>query len=216
MPIEFRCSRCGKLLRTGDDTAGRQAQCPECGTISLVPNIGEPNESAIPSLMPLNSGNPFADGATTPGNESSNPYQSPNAAFGPSPSDRVSGPAVALIVTAILGIVVNLGIAALYGFVLVMALSGQVREINPQHDAGETAVSIGSIVAGALLGLTLSVVVLIGANKMRKLESYGFAMAAAIIAVIPCTSPCCWLGLPFGIWAIVVLSDVSVKGAFRR
>ncbi len=30
MPIEFRCLQCGKLLRTGDDTAGKQAKCPEC------------------------------------------------------------------------------------------------------------------------------------------------------------------------------------------
>ena len=44
MPIEFRCSRCGKLLRTGDGTAGRQAQCPECGTIGTVPGPAEPQE----------------------------------------------------------------------------------------------------------------------------------------------------------------------------
>jgi hypothetical protein len=70
-------------------------------------------------------------------------------------------------------------------------------------------------VAGGILGAALSVVLLIGANKMRKLESYAFAMTAAIIAVVPCLSPCCLLGVPFGIWAIVVLNDASVKAAFR-
>jgi hypothetical protein len=50
---------------------------------------------------------------------------------------------------------------------------------------------------------------------MKKLESYSFAMAAAIIAMIPCISPCCLLGLPFGIWALVVLGDGSVKAAFQ-
>jgi len=37
MAIEFRCSQCNKLLRTGDDTAGKQAKCPECGTIMPIP-----------------------------------------------------------------------------------------------------------------------------------------------------------------------------------
>ncbi len=46
------------------------------------------------------------------------------------------------------------------------------------------------------------------------LQSYGFAMTASIIAMIPCISPCCLLGLPFGIWALVVLSKPEVKSAF--
>jgi phage FluMu protein Com len=41
MPIEFRCQQCGKLLRTPDETAGRQARCPECGAINVVPAGGE-------------------------------------------------------------------------------------------------------------------------------------------------------------------------------
>lgn len=79
MPIEFRCSQCGKLLRTGDDTAGRQAQCPNCGTISVVP------DPTVPALAPLDAGgNPFgaAPQSFRP-EESGNPYQSP-ASVGPS------------------------------------------------------------------------------------------------------------------------------------
>ena len=37
---------------------------------------------------------------------------------------------------------------------------------------------------------------------------------AAIIAMIPCHG-CCILGLPFGIWALVVLSAPEVKAAFH-
>jgi hypothetical protein len=49
---------------------------------------------------------------------------------------------------------------------------------------------------------------------MKRLENYGFALTGAIVAMVPC-SGCCLLGLPFGIWALVVLSDSSVKEAFR-
>jgi hypothetical protein len=38
-------------------------------------------------------------------------------------------------------------------------------------------------------------------------------MAAAIMAMIPCNC-CCLLGLPFGIWALVMLMKPEVKSQF--
>jgi hypothetical protein len=72
----------------------------------------------------------------------------------------------------------------------------------------------GGFVAWGVLGLLVSVVLLIGALKMKSLRSYGMAMTASVLAMIPCTSPCCLLGLPFGIWALVVLMKADVKSAF--
>src|SRR5262249_52432082 len=57
--------------------------------------------------------------------------------------------------------------------------------------------------------------IIFGALKMMKLQSWGIALAASILAIIPCTSPCCCTGLPIGIWAIVVLVNSDVKAAFR-
>ena len=39
MVIEFRCSNpaCGKTVRAPDDAAGRNGQCPKCGTVQTVP-----------------------------------------------------------------------------------------------------------------------------------------------------------------------------------
>jgi hypothetical protein len=199
MPIEFRCSQCGKLLRTGDDTAGRQAQCPECEAIGTVPT-------------PPAGGNPFAAGATV----------IDVGLCAVSPAQRVSGPATALTVTAILSVLAHLGIAALYGVVLIAALTGkdfQVGRGDPRGvpDQQPEGLVLGSsmIETWAVLGLVADAIVLIGARKMARLESHAFAMAAAIVALIPCLGPCCLLGLPFGIWALVVLGDSSVKAAFR-
>jgi hypothetical protein len=59
-------------------------------------------------------------------------------------------------------------------------------------------------------------IMLVGAIKMIKLRSRGLAMTAAILAIIPCLeSCCCVLGIPFGIWALVVLNKPEVKDAFR-
>jgi flagellar motor component MotA len=70
------------------------------------------------------------------------------------------------------------------------------------------------IVSG-IVGMVIGVVILMGALKMKKLESYGFSMAAAILAMLPCISPCCLIGLPIGIWAVVVLNKPEVKSAFH-
>jgi len=58
------------------------------------------------------------------------------------------------------------------------------------------------------------VLIIVGAVKMMNLSSYGLAMTAAIAAITPCFYPCCVLGIPFGIWALVVLCDKNVKAAF--
>src|SRR3569833_736408 len=49
MPIEFRCQQCSKLLRTGDDTAGKSAKCPQCGNVMTIPARAAP---AVPSAAP--------------------------------------------------------------------------------------------------------------------------------------------------------------------
>ena len=70
-------------------------------------------------------------------------------------------------------------------------------------------------IASSFIGLGIAVVILLGALKLKNLQSYGFAMTSAILALLPCVSPCCLVGLPVGIWAIVVMNDNAVKSAFR-
>lgn len=124
-------------------------------------------------------------------------------------AQRVNGPGIALMVTAIIGMVLQ---AILVVLNIIGAGAGAMQGGGDEQIA---AIAGGGInVVANILGLIVGVVVLIGAMKMRKLESYGFAMTASILAMIPCVSPCCILGLPFGIWAVVVLAKPEVKEAF--
>ena len=66
----------------------------------------------------------------------------------------------------------------------------------------------------SILGIAMAGLILVGALKMMKRQNHGLAMTAAIIAMVPCVSPCCWVGLPIGIWALVVLSKPEVKDSF--
>jgi len=70
---------------------------------------------------------------------------------------------------------------------------------------------------GSTLGTVIALcwwgIVLLGANSMRTLKSFGYSMTACILAIIPCP-PCCLLSLPIGIWALIVLNKPEVKSAF--
>ena len=68
---------------------------------------------------------------------------------------------------------------------------------------------------GLAMGVVSNVVMLIGALKMMKLESWGLALAAAILVMLPCGSCCCCLGIGLGVWVAILLSKPEIKGAFR-
>ena len=70
-------------------------------------------------------------------------------------------------------------------------------------------------IAGNVFSLVINVMILIGSLRMMSLRNYGLCMVAAVLAVIPCTTPCCCLGIAAGIWALVILSRPEVKQAFN-
>jgi phage FluMu protein Com len=108
LTIEFRCPTCGKLLRVGDDAAGRQAKCPACATVQQIPNPsaaanppsgGQPPPPAPESLWqeplppppgfannpyasPGSAGMPFADAPATGGPRLGPPWERDGASFG--------------------------------------------------------------------------------------------------------------------------------------
>lgn len=77
MAIEFRCTQCGKLLRTADDTAGKQAKCPACGTVLSIPA-----ESSKELRGPSPGSRPQDANAGSPPAMGDNPYASPSLPVG--------------------------------------------------------------------------------------------------------------------------------------
>jgi hypothetical protein len=118
------------------------------------------------------------------------------------------------MVTAGLDALFALIIIAMSGLGMSMVEPSWVREgVDPK--VAEAIVSGGTVIILAMAGLFIDAIIFLGAFKMKHLESYGFAVAAAILAAIPClSSPCFALGMPFGIWALVVLMRQDVADAF--
>ena len=125
-------------------------------------------------------------------------------------ADEVSGPAIGLIVFAILGLLIQ-------GGSLLLSLAGTAFLASSTANMPNNAVFINMLTGtmGVVAHFVGLIVILIAAIKMKKLESHGFAMTASILAMIPFISPCCCIGLPVGIWALVILSKPEVKAAFR-
>jgi hypothetical protein len=128
----------------------------------------------------------------------------------PAAAELVKGPAIGLIVTAILG-----GLVQILSLILNLAGASFLASSQMPKEAWANMFSGTIGVVSSIIGILVSGLILFGGIKMQKLESYGLAMTVSIIAMIPCFSPCCLIGLPIGIWALVVLSKPEVKSAFH-
>jgi len=74
--------------------------------------------------------------------------------------------------------------------------------------------SPGAVITGGI-GIVFAATGLftvVGAQRMMRLQSYGLAVAAGVLQLIP--SPGSLLGLPIGIWALIVLTRHEVHVAF--
>jgi hypothetical protein len=122
-------------------------------------------------------------------------------------------PAIGLIVVAVLNAIS--GVMLLLGR-LVRLINGQEPVITNEDQR------LGYEVAGiyfpivSLLSLAVAPIIIFGATQMLKVQGYGLAVLAAILALIPVTSICCIPGVPIGIWALIVLLSPQVKAAFAN
>jgi hypothetical protein len=133
----------------------------------------------------------------------------------------VNGPGIALMVVGILyALIAVLGIVGNivgWGFTAFGPAGRGAGNIPPEFErmARHMGGAVGVVMAVAQLALAGFYI--LASTKLRKLESYGLVMTATILSMLPCVTPscCCVVGLPIGIWILVVLSKPEVKSAFH-
>jgi hypothetical protein len=139
-------------------------------------------------------------------------------------SGRLHAPAVGLIVTGILGVLLQLGsiVNELLGNPLQQAMLDFLAAQGMDTASFDSLPLSGGLLFGTqfvlqlvmgLVFLALSGFVAWGGFQMLRQRHHSACIAAAIAACLPC-SACCCLGLPFGIWAIVALNRADVRSAF--
>jgi len=116
---------------------------------------------------------------------------------------KVKRPAVGLLLTGILNWV---GIAA--GLLILTPLLAAKHPVTARAFTEDLLWVVAPI---AILGSGL---IIFAALKMMRLEAYRWAVAGSILAII--ITPGNIIGLPIGVWALVILTSPQVKAAFAR
>jgi len=127
------------------------------------------------------------------------------------PRSQVSGPSVGLLVTGIVGAVLE--VTTFMALVIGTSFCTFI-----EHDFSDKYVGFfqGSFgIASSFVGIIVAGFIIFAALKMKELNQWGLCIAASILAMIPCVSPCCIIGLPIGIWSLVVLTKDDVRAAFH-
>ena len=110
---------------------------------------------------------------------------------------QVQGPAVGLLLTGIVNWVVSVPLVMLF-----------------VPAAQRVALSLEAVLVSILAIFVLNSLMIFAALKMMRLQAYGLAIAASILGII--VSPGNLIGLPIGIWALVVLSQREVRAGFAK
>lgn len=235
--IDFACSSCGQPIRTPSSAAGKQAKCPHCSSVVPVPTRSTikpaPTRPAqppapqqdpfagIPSVQPVA---PVSTPRARPASQQrsnpfpANPYATPSAGRprgkASTVSSRVKPPGICLLVLTSLWLV--LGTLGAARDVFDLALGGGAL----QEEAARAGASLAAVliirVAVYLIFFGIYGLMAYGAYSMMTLQNRGLAITACVLALIPCLcSPGLVLGMPFGLWGLIVLNKQEVAKAFR-
>jgi predicted Zn finger-like uncharacterized protein len=227
MPVLVNCPQCDRKLRVPDELLGKMVKCPTCGTTFTSEEAGEPpleEEAPAPRRpRPVEESYEEAPPRRPPERRQDDeeeeyddeaPRQRRRRRSRSAAADMVSGPATGLLVSGILTCLLG-------ALLLVINLAGVGMGAGVQQPgAGGPNPQLVQMLSGTmgaimnLISIGLGILVIVGSQKMKNLESYGLALTASILTVIPCFTCCLW-GLPLGIWALVVISKEEVKAAFQ-
>ena len=112
---------------------------------------------------------------------------------------QVSGPSVGLLA---LGLLELLMVPVMFTVLVILWMR-----------AGAAGIAVFALILPGLV-VAIGALTIAAALKMRRLEGYGLAIAASILALI--VSPSNLIGLAIGIWSLVVLCREDVAKAFEQ
>jgi capsular polysaccharide biosynthesis protein len=116
---------------------------------------------------------------------------------------EVRGPAIGLLVAGILN------------WILVPVAVGVIRWIVPlEWKSLELTLSSTAVTSACVASLALCSFIIYAALKIQRLEAHGAGLWAGVLAIV--VAPGNIVGLPIGVWTLVVLSRREVRAAFSE
>jgi hypothetical protein len=142
---------------------------------------------------------------------STNPYDSPTLAAYAQPIQREQAPGSVLAAGMALIVVAGLGLAlSVFNF----AMSFGAAHVDPSAPEMMRQIQQGAVgpMATAIQGgfALLNLFIIVCGVQMMKLQSWGMAVTGSVLAMLNIGSCCCVVGLPIGIWSLMVLMSPDV------
>jgi predicted Zn finger-like uncharacterized protein len=237
MPIITRCPSCDRTLRVPDNLLGAKVRCPSCKTTFTAESAEDEPPSSVPGKKSSPATTDRPSGASRRPPVSAPPPEEPEFEedFEEEPEEREERPrkrkkknrfreqarSTVMVPAILLMVVGGLGLAtAILELVMVLvgaALPFVANAGGPPGFAGQPPIQGGADKITQSIpvftGFCWSTTVILGGFSMMRLSNRGAAMTGSIVAMVPC-SCCCVLGLPIGIWSIMVLNRPEVADAF--
>lgn len=210
MSANISCPHCRGILGFDPALAGQVVSCPYCQNQFQMPRAAPP----APRAAAPQSVNPFESPAAPEFNFGEQEDPSPKRLSRTRAKNRVKAPAILMMVYGSL-------VFALMLFGMIVDIAG----ITPRrrHPDPEIQRMLDAMMEPTTR-LTIGVITMIGPSivfwggwKMLEMDGAGWPTAGALLAMLPCTAGCCcFVGLPLGIWSLVLLSDPEVRRAMSR
>ncbi len=169
----------------------------------LHPQNGNLKTGTSPITSPPSS--PPPGGAAPPTGTSPQPPTMAPKATSTANTGLIVAPAVGLMVAALWKL--------LSALTALLFLSGHTRWLEPMLGRFDIGPFFGMAGAGLVFFKVIpALLILFGAVQMLRLQSYAWSIAAAILSIVACSL----IGLPIGIWALIVLARQDVKETFAN
>jgi predicted Zn finger-like uncharacterized protein len=220
--VILNCPQCQRQLRVTEELLGRPVKCPACGLIFTVPMGG--TEAQLAPVPVASEGPP----APRPEEGKRDPYEYPYDEHrrrlergepwdyeraDPERARRLLlPPAICLTAAGVLGILGNL-LRIVITLVMPQQPPGQdMPEIF--RKAMEIMTPQVVVIESGVFAL-LSLVVLLAGIQMLRQRMFWLAVMGSFLAMINLECFCCVLGIPFGIWSLIILFRPEVQALFR-
>lgn len=197
--ISISCPQCGQDYQLTDAAAGKRFRCRGCETIICVPQSGDREHDRR--------GTDFDWDEPRPVNRRPDRKQASQNSL----SVDTLLPAICMYFSA--GLYIPIVIIALINGLLQPIDPAGLPPPGPQRDGHIAGYRVGQITA-SLFFVACSSLELMGAFHLHTHRSRKLVLTGAILCCIPCLSPCLILGIPIGIWSLVVLNLDTVKSRF--
>ena len=143
-------------------------------------------------------------------------FNQPNPYLAPRYKSQNQGPSGNPLIVPAIFLIIFSSLSLIGGLfqlgVTILDLAG-VFPAAGQAPAESQAGAVGRL-AGSLAVLCTNGAIVAGAISMLRLKNHSSARLGAIIGMIPLCTGCIILGIPFAIWAFVLLNRPEVKRTF--